>query len=120
MEAPKRIWAEPRFEREYQRHVWDGVACHWKSTPRRAKDGPSQEYIRADVVEAMVAEERERYMEAQGADSGMTLRDWFAGQALMGLLAFDGFASPDPEDIPAQFARSAYRLADAILKERNR
>jgi hypothetical protein len=63
MEAPKRIWAEPRFEREYQRHVWDGVACHWKSTPRRAKDGPSQEYIRADVVEAMVAEERERCAE---------------------------------------------------------
>lgn len=44
--------------------------------------------------------------------SGMTLRDWFAGQALAGMCAqpTDGNANAD--------ARYAYHLADAMLAER--
>lgn len=42
---------------------------------------------------------------------GMTLRDYFAGQALLGLVArFDTNAS----------ARIAYAVADAMLKERSK
>lgn len=46
--------------------------------------------------------------------SGMTLRDWFAGQALTGLLA--GVI----EHYPAQASAAAYEIADAMLAERNR
>ena len=44
---------------------------------------------------------------------GMTLRDWFAGQALAGILA-------NPEiDIPADdTAEIVYRYADAMIAER--
>ncbi len=50
--------------------------------------------------------------------SGMTLRDWFAGQALQGLAAglnaqeeWHGWSS-------GEFAKEAFELADAMLKER--
>ena len=49
---------------------------------------------------------------------GMTLRDWFAGQALAGIHARDyfdpGLASPE------QRARICYLDADALLAERNK
>ncbi len=41
---------------------------------------------------------------------GMTLRDWFAGQALNGLLAHTGKTGPA--------ALVAYRAADAMLEAR--
>lgn len=64
--------------------------------------------------------------------SGMTLRDCFAGQALMGLLACDRFVTEISEAgvewnitqaeerivHPRLFARTAYAIADAMLKER--
>jgi len=43
---------------------------------------------------------------------GMTLRDWFAGQALAGLLAPGKIAGT------AEFARAAYSYADAMLAAR--
>lgn len=43
---------------------------------------------------------------------GMTLRDWFAGQALIGL-----GLSLNPAHVD-QYARSAYAYADALLTER--
>ncbi len=44
---------------------------------------------------------------------GMSLRDWFAGQAMQGMLA--GGVKPDsPEDL----AMGAYMAADAMLSER--
>ncbi len=43
--------------------------------------------------------------------SGMSLRDWFAGQALVGMLAHGKWP---PQDIPSQ----AYAAADAMLAER--
>ena len=52
--------------------------------------------------------------------SGMSLRDWFAGQALAGLLA-GGFADTVPHDSPdggSTAAAFAYQYAHAMLKER--
>ncbi len=51
----------------------------------------------------------------QGGSSGMTLRDWFAGQALEGLCAG---ADMNVEDHAAHFAAAAYIIADAMLAER--
>ena len=51
----------------------------------------------------------------QCADFGMTLRNWFAGQALAGLLA-----CPDWEPSPGvSVADVAYRQADAMMKARD-
>ncbi|UWQ30209.1 hypothetical protein [Leisingera sp. M523] len=48
------------------------------------------------------------------ADPGMTLRDWFAGQAMAGL-------STLATDFPAsELANDAYLFADAMLKERSK
>lgn len=44
---------------------------------------------------------------------GMSLRDWFAGQALCGYLA-------DPNTSSRYAARVAYRVADQMLKEREK
>lgn len=51
--------------------------------------------------------------------SGMTLRDWFAGQALAGLC--NGFTgtSGDSEWFEQVGAAAAYRIADALLAARN-
>lgn len=51
---------------------------------------------------------------------GMSLRDWFAGQALAGICA-NGHTpwSPNVADIEdAEVARAAYDLADAMLAAR--
>ena len=42
---------------------------------------------------------------------GMSLRDWFAGKALQGLLANNGY-------VTNLNAKIAYEIADAMLKER--
>jgi hypothetical protein len=54
-----------------------------------------------------------------GYDNGMTIRDYFAGQALAGM-----FAAPQPpdfnsfEDSLSYYARVSYHYADAMLAER--
>lgn len=54
-------------------------------------------------------------------DSGMSLRDWFAGMALQGMIS----SSPicDRTDKKAvnkpEWARQAYKFADAMINERN-
>lgn len=45
--------------------------------------------------------------------AGMTLRDYFAGEALAGMLA-----DPDSDGDPASFGDRAYMYADAMLKAR--
>lgn len=45
---------------------------------------------------------------------GMTLRDYFAGQALAGMCALSDMATVKDE----AFAKAAYSLADAMLQER--
>lgn len=49
------------------------------------------------------------------SQSGMTLRDYFAGQALAGLVIVN---DPTEGNAPSHFARWAYALADAMLQER--
>lgn len=48
---------------------------------------------------------------------GMTMRDWFAGQALGGMLASEAGIQPYPHEWAAE---RAYLIADAMLWERGR
>lgn len=54
--------------------------------------------------------------------SGMTLRDWFAGMAMQGLLAANAQCHDAVTDknVDAVIAREAYLSADAMLAERAR
>ena len=51
---------------------------------------------------------------------GMTLRDWFAGQALQGWLASFGpdQVHPVATDIENSVAKQAYQMADAMIAAR--
>lgn len=51
-----------------------------------------------------------------GGDIGMTLRDWFAGQAMAALLT----NANNPQITPDRFATAAYMAADALLAEREK
>ena len=53
-------------------------------------------------------------MIATDAQSGMSLRDWFAGQALAGYVAHN------PESLDVDLARVAYNTADAMLVQRGK
>lgn len=48
---------------------------------------------------------------------GMSLRDWFAGMAMQGLIA--NCWADSPETPYSQFAFSAYQMADCMLNERD-
>lgn len=48
----------------------------------------------------------------QFAEAGMTLRDWFAGQALESIA--------DHSTLPSSLAIRAYALADAMIAERSK
>lgn len=57
------------------------------------------------------------------AQSGMTLRDWFAGMALQGAMSgslerlLDSGASPSA--IERALVKTSYEMADAMIKARN-
>lgn len=53
------------------------------------------------------------------AQPGMTLRDWFAGQALVGLMSDPGLR-PDKLAEFQHMAVRLYQVADAMLAERER
>lgn len=48
---------------------------------------------------------------------GMTLRDYFAGQIITGLLGH-AFVGPSHQDQTELMAERAYKAADAMLKQR--
>ena len=52
------------------------------------------------------------------AQNGMTLRDWFAGQAMAGLLANERINAFDGAYTPKMAAEDAYTAADAMLEAR--
>jgi len=68
--------------------------------------GPAFPFVWDDDIET----ERHIYL-------GMTLRDYFAAKAMVGILAND--RNPGPEKVPAIVA-SAYILADAMLIQREK
>jgi hypothetical protein len=49
---------------------------------------------------------------------GMTLRDWFAGQALAGAVGFSPSNPFRKYDQPEDVAAACYRFADAVLAAR--
>jgi len=49
---------------------------------------------------------------------GMTLRDYFAGKALTGMLANVQLSKTTSPHVLAVFARDSYSLADAMLEAR--
>lgn len=62
-----------------------------------------------------------RASDDQSSAEGMTLRDWFAGQALATVInryAYDNHAGIGVDHLPRNCAAHAYRIADAMLKER--
>lgn len=50
---------------------------------------------------------------------GMSLRDWFAGQALAGWMA-DPNSIPSAHDNAKAISESVYKMADAMLAERGK
>lgn len=55
------------------------------------------------------------------ATYGMSLRDWFAGQALAGMCAYSGRVfGDDARDLMKDRAANAYAHADAMLAERSK
>ena len=52
-------------------------------------------------------------------EAGMSLRDYFAGQAIPGILNDPSFREAFTSDLgPRDFAAAAYDIADALLAER--
>jgi hypothetical protein len=56
----------------------------------------------------------------RGGATGMTLRDWFAGQALSALAGMQIGHGLSSEEIARVVSEGAFMLADAMLTERNR
>lgn len=56
---------------------------------------------------------------AAGLHQGMTLRDWFAGKTLNGMLQNKDFLiTRHGESIAEKLSRSSYEMADAMMKAR--
>jgi hypothetical protein len=58
--------------------------------------------------------------ERQRADGGMSLRDWFAGQALGVIVNRLCDSGAKPDTIAGHAAIAAYDVADAMLAQRER
>lgn len=54
-----------------------------------------------------------------GKNSGMTLRDYFASAAMHGIIANEGVCLEEDAGLSSEYAKKAYRYADAMLIARN-
>lgn len=69
-----------------------------------------------DGGRAFPGEKDTRFGQSNDCNEGMTLRDWFAGQALAGAVRMD---RSEPLDETAHaMARDAYAMADAMIAVR--
>lgn len=59
----------------------------------------------------------DEYQETQNGQAGMSLRDWFASQALAGMCHCGATST---ENSASHLARAAYAVADALLAEREK
>jgi hypothetical protein len=66
----------------------------------------------------VVESEEERHMLNHYSTEGITLRDWFAGQALPAFLGLRPDHECTPEEARLLVARSCYAYADAMLRAR--
>ena len=73
---------------------------------------PHEKYVYSDGDKpaSIIINDKETY-------SDMSLRDWFAGMALQGLIANCWSEAPDTPY--SRFAFTAYQMADCMLNERN-
>jgi hypothetical protein len=74
---------------------------------------------RQEISAAFAKDYTDWHIKTGGFARDMTLRDHFAGLAMQGFLAYAAttgkYAPPDDE-----LARESYKMADAMLKERNK
>ena len=61
-----------------------------------------------------------RAFPAQGGAPGMTLRDYFAAQAIVGLAARTIEGNMEPTSFVHDAAKVAYEIADAMMKARDK
>ena len=79
------------------------------------KDGTSGEMDKPDEV-GSYSKGKEEWHLLNSLDYGMSRRDYFAGQALIGLLTYDP-TTTDAAYEPNFVAKTAYKYADAMIKE---
>ena len=84
---------------------------------------PMPGYYQSDPNNRLEPSERMGY--SNDPHYGMTLRDWFEGQALIGLLGNPSDLADEhgnvvgPEKVKSLAAEIAYQYADAMIQERN-
>lgn len=62
----------------------------------------------------------EKIKKIESFDNGMTLRDWFAGMALQGMISTKRFVEHDPRTVMEDFTKWAYYFSDSMLEERSK
>lgn len=103
---------EPRHDKLYK----DGVLIHHKV--QRTPDGPWEDYVPEEPPPAKKAQPKA--FPNVTSEKGMDLRDYFAAQAMQGLI--DIFARDStiksPDERREAVALAAYAQADAMMKAR--
>lgn len=87
-----------------------------KEAFEQIKEGLEEALEQVRTIPAFPCAEDHKTADQLPWTAGMTLRDWFAGQALIGMLSGD--QSPDKDWVEQVTAPKAYRVADAMLKAR--
>lgn len=111
-EAPERIWRSPA-------HTDFAAKNHGIASWARedfAEPG-AVEYTRADLARAQVAPTPLRDTISEG---DINLRDWFAGQAMQGFCGNFTGREGDAKWLEEYATKAAYRIADGMMKEREK